>query len=155
LGAGNLISGNRGDGITGQALGLQIVGNLIGPNPDGTAALGNGANGIGLAYAENTVIGGAASAGNVSFGHGQKGIAMGEGSSFTRIQGNLIGTNAAGTAALANGANGIYVNSAMGNQTNVIGGTDAGSRNIISANGSDGIHLEGTVAGTFQVQGNY
>jgi hypothetical protein len=154
--AGNLISGNVGDGITGRAVGLRIEGNLIGTNLDGTAPLGNGGNGISLAYAENTVIGGsAAAAGNVISGNGQNGIALGDTSSFTRIQGNLIGTNATGTSALANGGNGIYVNSAMGSLTNLIGGTDTRSRNVISGNALDGIRLEGTVAGSFQIQGNY
>ena len=50
-----------------------------------------------------------------------------------QVQGNFIGTNAAGTAALGNGAGGIDINS--GATGNTIGGTAAGAANVIAGNG--------------------
>src|SRR6266446_2087325 len=55
------------------------------------------------------------------------------------VQGCYIGTNAAGTAASANGADGIRINA--GGIT--IGGTSAGARNIISGNDGSGIAVTG------------
>ncbi len=54
---------------------------------------------------------------------------------------NLIGTTSAGTAAAANGGNGLRVN----NSGNVqIGGTTGDTRNIIAFNTGRGITVEGT-----------
>src|SRR5437763_3524496 len=65
------------------------------------------------------------------------------------IQGNYIGVNAAGTAALGNG-NGLEINF----QTNLtIGGSSAGARNVISGNNSAGIDLIGVTNSS--IQGNY
>ena len=88
-------------------------------------------------------------------GNALNGIALGNTSSFTQIQGNYIGTNADGTAALGNGQSGIVVESAIGHVTNLIGGTTAGTRNVISGNEWDAVVLGGTVAGAFRVQGNF
>src|SRR5207237_8846993 len=46
-GQGNVISGNRGDGIFVGAGGNVIQGNRVGTNPSGTAALPNHVDGIG------------------------------------------------------------------------------------------------------------
>ncbi|HXI88430.1 MAG TPA: C25 family cysteine peptidase [Blastocatellia bacterium] len=76
---------------------------------------------------------------------------LGDGST---IQGNYIGTNAAGTAAAGNATYGVLVN---GSTNNIIGGTTAGARNVISANGVAGISISsnaGAATGN-QVQGNY
>ena len=54
------------------------------------------------------------------------------------IQGNFIGTNAAGTAALGNGY-GVTIDS--GASKNTIGGTGAGAGNVISGNSVDGIEI--------------
>src|SRR5262249_9165119 len=61
---------------------------------------------------------------------------------------NYIGTNAAGTAALPNTGFGINV----AGSNNVIGGTTAADRNLISGNRFDGVLIEtnGNI-----VQGNY
>jgi hypothetical protein len=65
------------------------------------------------------------------------------------VQGNRIGTNAAGTVALGNGGSGIQV--FQGNN-NLIGGTIPAARNIISGNGSNAISIS---ADNTTVQGNY
>src|SRR5205814_1200789 len=55
------------------------------------------------------------------------------------IQGNFIGVDATGTNALPNGVVGVRID--FGGIGNLIGGTNAGARNIISGNGSEGIEI--------------
>ncbi len=67
----------------------------------------------------------------------------GTGIEFYKIQtanilGNKIGTDVSGTSVLANGDNGIYLNSSSEIQ---IGGIKETERNIISGNKQDGIHI--------------
>ena len=153
----NVISANRLNGITIAADEDENVvqGNNIGTNASGTAALGNGRWGIRILgpSADNLIGGTAAGAGNVISGNGDDGIAIhgAVASAFTGnvVQGNYIGTNASGTAALENRINGILTN---GNNT-TIGGTVPGARNIISGNGWNGIIIGGRSTGTV-VQGN-
>ncbi len=59
------------------------------------------------------------------------------------IQGNKIGTNAAGTAAIPNGG-GIYIDNADGF---LIGGTAAGAGNLISGNVGSAITIGSTIGG--------
>ena len=67
------------------------------------------------------------------------------------MQGNRIGTDATGTAAIPNGLDGIFVNDVP---NNVIGGTTAGAGNLISGNLSVGIQLFGAQAVGNVIQGN-
>ncbi|MDX6384827.1 MAG: hypothetical protein QOK48_2400, partial [Blastocatellia bacterium] len=67
------------------------------------------------------------------------------------VQGCYIGTNAAGAAALGNGAGGIKINAGSGN---TIGGTTPATRNVISGNTGDGILITNSSTGN-TVQGNY
>src|SRR5207302_1233878 len=124
----------------------------------GTAAIGNG-DGIDLVRANNNTIGGTvAGAGNVISGNSGTGIALAD-SSSNLIQGNLVGTDAAGTAAVPNVA-GVGI-SIGGGSTNTIGGTTAGARNIISGNGAGGnghgirFALDSTTDTGNLIQGNY
>ncbi len=66
------------------------------------------------------------------------------------VQGNYIGTNAAGTAASANGNHGLFASGVVGLQ---IGGTTAATRNVISANTSAGIYFDNVDNST--ISGNY
>jgi len=59
------------------------------------------------------------------------------------VTGCRIGTNAAGTQAMPNYENGIYIH---GSANNVIGGNTAASRNLISGNFADGILIAGNPA---------
>jgi uncharacterized repeat protein (TIGR01451 family) len=68
----------------------------------------------------------------------------------TMVEGNFVGTNAAGTVDLGNGSTGIQVNTS--NCT--IGGTVAAARNISSGNGAHGIAPSGGGSGNFVV-GNF
>ena len=83
-----------------------------------------------------------------------------EGSSTNVIAGNFIGTNLAGTAAgPGNGAAGIAIggNSTAATDDNIIGGTVAADRNVISGNLDDGIQMQGGTGGAANniIQGNY
>ena len=160
-GAGNLISGNGGDGIS---LGWDtenttIQGNLIGCDVSGAGSLSNLGAGISLYGAWNNSIGGTSSgAGNViSANHGDGIYFDGTGASTIGdvIQGNFIGTDASGNNALGNTGNGIYLSyiSSYG-ATNFIGGTSSSARNIISANKLNGIRFMNCGPG-LQIQGNY
>ncbi|MDT3778358.1 DUF4347 domain-containing protein [Nitrospira sp. MA-1] len=147
----NLISGNQGSGILRQGSngGNVIQGNYIGTDATGTLDLGNTQNGIAFSGSGTDTIGGAlAGAGNVISGNTMTGISIGAGADGVTIQGNFIGTNAAGTGALANSSDGISVNA---NNTQ-IGGSTVLARNVISGNTSDGIELSGD---NNIVEGNY
>ncbi|MES2353945.1 MAG: DUF4347 domain-containing protein [Pseudomonadota bacterium] len=149
----NVISGNAVDGIgVISSTGNSILGNFIGTDATGSAGLANGANGISvLTNSANNVIGGtAAGSGNVISGNAGSGIRV-ETSTGNSVEGNFIGLNAAGTGAIANGVNGIILQSTANNNT--IGGTAAGARNVISGNASNGIRLIGVSGNT--IQGNY
>jgi hypothetical protein len=152
--ARNVISGSRFDGIDlfdqgSSPTNILIEGNYIGTDVTGTKALGNGRdgiitidlNGFPSPYASGVTIGGtAAGAGNVISGNANDGIDLASQSiASLTIQGNRIGTNAAGTAALGNGVAGIFVASSG----NMIGGTSAVARNLISGNGRDGVDFLG------------
>jgi hypothetical protein len=60
-----------------------------------------------------------------------------------RVVGNHVGTDASGTQDLGNVSDGVYVGEAP---NTTIGGTTAGSRNVISGNGGDGIYITGNGA---------
>ncbi len=96
--------------------------------------------------------------GNLISGNGRYGINLGgefgDGGSGNIIQGNKIGTDAAGTAALANGGEGIRV---AGNTDHTkIGGkvVNSGAGNLISGNGGAGIFLTGPGVTDTAIQSN-
>jgi hypothetical protein len=122
----NLISGNSGNAILiSQASGNQVLGNWIGTNVTGEAALPNG-GGISIAAAHNTIIGGAAAgAGNVIGASGQ-GLTVSSANGVV-IRGNRIGVSPGGVA-LPNNF-GIDINNSI---DPVVGGVGAG--NIVSRN---------------------
>lgn len=66
------------------------------------------------------------------------------------IQGNYIGVNTTGTNAPGNTGDGIYITTCY----NRIGGTNAGSGNLISGNGGNGITFATAGANNNLVQGN-
>src|SRR5205085_11746924 len=141
--ARSAIPGNGGSGIAivGNH-GEQIQSNYIGTNASGTAAIGNVGQGIGLSSASNISIGGtAAGAGNLISGNQSEGIRLSDASTNNTVQGNFIGTNAAGTAGIANAIAGIAItgSGAAVNTDNTIGGTAAGAGNHIAFNAGTGI----------------
>ncbi len=134
-GAANLISGNSKDGVEIYTSGNQVLGNSIGTDVSGTAGL---ANSIGI-YVDGTgnTIGGIVSgARNLISGNTSDGVQIYSGGSGNQVLGNYIGTNAAGSAALANN-NGIVLEG----PSNTIGGTASGAGNLISGNSTDGVYM--------------
>jgi hypothetical protein len=149
----NLVSGNynRGISVSGGSNNL-IQGNYVGTNAAGTASIGNGEGEYPAVYLTGTssMLGGtAAGAGNLISGNFREGVILGTADSS--VQGNFIGTNASGTAALANNFGGLVI----GYGPNTIGGTVPTARNVISGNGNEGIRITGSSATGNLVQGNY
>lgn len=141
-----------GDGILIQGDANVLRGNYIGTDSTGTMAMGNGEDGVEIRGAADNVIGGTGPGeGNVVSGNGTDGIRIRDaGGTNNVVQGNRLGTNAAGTAALPNGGDGIEVSG----PANSIGGTDPGAGNLCSGNDSAGIRLFGGATGSV-LQGNY
>ena len=103
-GPGNVISGNRQSGIelTGSSTATLIEGNIVGLDAAGTAGQGNLLAGILLDVVSGNSVGGNQNGGgNVLSNNGTAGLVIQQGSNNT-VQGNLIGTNPSGTAALSN-----------------------------------------------------
>jgi CSLREA domain-containing protein len=131
---------------------VQIQGNHIGTGSSGLTALGNGA-GIRIEFGSVTIGGTTAASRNI-ISDNSNGIEFailvnGAGSSI--IQGNRIGTDTLGTSALGNEV-GINVNLNGKSYPVTIGGSAAGSGNLISGNSSGGIFLYATDGVT--IQGN-
>jgi hypothetical protein len=131
----------------------QIAGNLIGTDAVGTPGRGNAGDGIGLdvGVANNTIGGTTAADRNVVSGNGGSGILL-NGATGSLIQGNYLGTNAAGGSAVGNAIDGVRI---QGGGGHTIGGTTPGARNLISANkngvqigGSGGNVVSGNLIGT-------
>lgn len=159
-GSGNVISGNQGHGIqvggsfSGSEGNNTIQGNRVGTNAAGTAAIPNGVNGINIAGSSFNNIGGTdAGAGNVCSGNPQSGIrVVGRVAAASAtdvsvvystgniIQGNLLGTNAAGDAAIPNIVDGLRLN--FGAMNNLVGGATPAARNVCSGDTAHGVHLD-------------
>ena len=141
----NLISGNSASGVLVSGSNNTVKGNYIGTNASGTASLGNSFSGVNLfGSSTNNVVGGTTSgARNVISGNSGDGVNLSNGPNNCRIEGNYIGTNASGTAALGNGLDGVEIFQAS---NNVVGGTNAGARNVISRNQGDGVYIDGSAA---------
>jgi CSLREA domain-containing protein len=143
----NMVIGRFGSGISVTGGTATIEGNYIGTDAAGGAARGNG-SGIYVNTAGAVIGGSSAAARNVISGN-SIGISLETAATPITINGNFIGTNAAGTAALANGL-GVLVRGV--NVT--IGGPSAGDRNIISGNTTSGIRVT-AFGGTRLFRGNY
>ncbi len=147
IGPDNVISGNRGSGVHIDSAGTQgniVMGNIIGADPTGTVALGNGIVGVWVsAGAQNNVIGGATSGeGNIISGNGSVGVTIWDsGTMSNTVSSNYIGTDASGTAALPNGDDGVRIG--HGATYNTIGGDRSGEGNLISGNGGNGVNISG------------
>jgi uncharacterized repeat protein (TIGR01451 family) len=132
-----------------------VEGCYIGTSANGAAQLGNGEQGVSISGNSNNTIGGTTTAArNVISGNGGAGVLILGPASNNLVQGNYIGTNAAGTAAFGNSGDGVEMLSATNTVTNCsIGGTAAGAGNLISGNSGSGIQFFGVGTGNL-VQGN-
>jgi hypothetical protein len=135
---------------------FQISGNYIGLNAAGTAALANGIDGILLNTSSGFLIGSSDETAidnpNVISGNIGDGIEISSGASHVKISENYIGTNAAGTGAVANGVHGIYLNSS--GSTTIGISTSANVTNVISGNSNDAINVS-SVGGEIGIYSSY
>lgn len=166
---GNFISGNSANGVLISGFftrSNQVASNFIGLDVNGKVALPNGGDGVLIQdLASRNTIGGfltfnsvSVPAGNVISGNGANGIHYAtHGNPLDHVvQGNKIGTNADGTAAVPNQEDGVLVEA--GTDDVLIGGTSDGAGNLISGNIQNGVHITG-MFGSFPterviVQGN-
>jgi CSLREA domain-containing protein len=134
----NVISGaDLGILLSGEE--TEVVGNLIGTNASGTAAVPNREAGIAI-WGEGNVVRSNLISGNpvgIQVGHTDPSIVL-HGRDVV-IQGNFIGTDQSGSAAIPNGK-GIVLGPEA--ETAQIGGADPSQANVISGNGF-GIEVEG------------
>jgi sugar lactone lactonase YvrE len=167
----NVISGNSHSGVAitgGAAPGNRITGNYIGTSAGGKTALGNGSFGIRVTRPERrgpsgTVIGGTERGErNVISGNGvilgvpagfipTEGGVLIEGGQGSRVEGNFIGTDHRGRAAVPNSSGVIVRNS----RQNAIGGRPEGTRNLISGNAFSGVMITGGGATGNKISGNF
>ena len=137
--ARNVISGNSAAGVSvtnaqfGDAL---ISGSYIGTDATGSYAIPNGGDGVDLSGG-SAQLGSVSGGGNVISGNRGDGVRLSGG---WTVASNYIGTNAAGTAPIPNGGNGI-----------VAAGGTIGPVNLISGNAGDGLLITGnsTIVGNF------
>jgi CSLREA domain-containing protein len=152
----NIISGNTAAGIEiSSSSSTAVQGNYIGLGSDGSTDLGNGGAGVttDVSNVSTTIGGTAAGARNVISGNDGSGVVLSGDDTGTLVQGNYIGTDAAGTADRGNTLNGIHIDD--GTAATTIGGTAAGARNVISGNGAAGIFIDGSGTESNVIQGNY
>jgi hypothetical protein len=151
--ARNVISANNASGIMILVSSAILVqGNDIGVDASGSLPLDNTDNGVTVSGSTGVVIGGTASgAGNVIGRNDKDGVAIEFASKGTIVQGNLIGLVASGLDIASNRGNGVSVDDST---ATTIGGMSAAARNVIAANGSDGIKVTNFSDETL-VQGNY
>lgn len=153
-----------------------IVGNYVGTSADGINGAGNGTEGIaifssipGTSSNGNTIGGTSAADRNVISGN-RSGVVInaqdGGTTSNNVIQGNYIGTNAAGTGGIGNSGDGVLFNDSQGQgnlTNNRIGGTTGttpggactGACNVISGNGANGVGIWHSDAQNNSVLGNF
>ena len=111
--------------IDSSATGNFVDGNFIGTNATGATGIANGI-GVEIDAPSNTVGGTAAGAGNLISDNNDTGVLInGAAASGNLIVGNLIGTNASGTAAAPNNF-GVFIQA--GSTNNTIGGTTGARR---------------------------
>ena len=150
----NVISGHStgyGVFVEGTSSGHIILGNNIGTNATGTAALGNG-TGVFIDGSSDNQVGLSAFVGNLISGNGRGVWISGAGATGNTLVRNYIGTDAAGSAAVGNSTQGIMIDGAP---NNTIGGTVPSERNVISGNGESGVDVRNPNATANSIIGNY
>ncbi len=149
-GAGNVISGNAGDGIDFQnADGNIVAGNLIGTGATGTSAVPNDSGGIVLEQgsSNNTIGGSVAGSGNVIAGNGGYGVIdNAQGTQSNYLTGNHIGGNASTSSALRNASGGVLASGgaalSIGSGSVISGGIMVSQGAVMEVRGS-GDHISG------------
>ncbi|MBN2415912.1 right-handed parallel beta-helix repeat-containing protein [bacterium] len=161
IGAGyrNIISGNGRDGIhISYSDSNVVIGNYIGTDVSGLGGLANSVSGVGdgidIRYGSrgNRIGGAGAGEGNVICNSANVGVRLHRQAEHTVIMGNLIGTDASGTIAMANHNQGVYIYD--GCHHNVVGGAGPGAGNVISGNTGCGVELYQLGTDSNRVSGN-
>ncbi|MGP0065397.1 MAG: beta strand repeat-containing protein [Isosphaeraceae bacterium] len=148
---GNLISGNRADGvfIKKRATQTLLSGNFVGTSASGNSALGNRQNGVDIVKSNGNQLIGCTSQQdpfvfyNVLSGNGGNGLRINN-SNNTTVQANFMGAGADNATIVANGRNGLLVSGTSAN-TQVGGVIPLG--NVISGNDRNGIDVSGEASG--------
>lgn len=130
-GAGNVISGNSSSGVIvrNNSSGVTVSGNFLGTDVTGSIDLGNLGDGLDIfsCAGPNTVTG------NVISGNDGNGVRL-DFVSATAFTNNLIGRNAANSAAMGNGGYGITIEDVSLNNTL--------TGNTVASNVNAGLHVD-------------
>jgi titin len=162
--AGNVVRGlaivnfqRNGVRVAGSgAIGNVISGNHIGTDAGGVSGGGHPWGGVYVATGAqyNTIGGDEPGERNVISGNDEYGIVVtGSETGNNTVSGNYVGTDANGTAVLANLSSGVNVTG--GTKYNKIGGDAPGERNVISGNSGQGICISGAGTMSNTVSGNF
>ena len=152
----NTIAGNGGAGILINGIGANnisdtrfnlVVGNRIGLNAAGAAAVPNGGSGILVSNGAwgNTLGNPTAELRNTIAGNGGDGVTILSANSTT-VAGNLIGRNISDTANIGNAKNGVRLDN--GASFNAV------QDNVIDGNGAHGVVISGTATTTNTLPAN-
>lgn len=168
----NIFSGNLGAGVSltgSDSYGNVVQGNYIGPDVTGQTGMGNHKMGVNIGSpsggsnnAHDNTIGGTTGttpngsctgACNVISSNAWNGVYIsGSTGGSNQIIGNHLGVSASGGVSMGNVLDGIGI---IDSQSNTIGGPTTSARNIISANGGNGIVVIGGSSGYNRIEGNY
>ncbi|HYZ11736.1 MAG TPA: CSLREA domain-containing protein, partial [Actinomycetota bacterium] len=146
-----LVINDFGEGIRLSVGGNTVQGNYIGTDETGLVAEGNFI-GMFVSGSGNQIGGTGAGQGNIISGNDNDGVGL-PGASATVLEGNYIGLKADGSAALANGNQGVHIHGSSTNNT--IGGTSAAARNVISGNSASGVAISSATNTGNIIRGNY
>ncbi|MCA9063977.1 MAG: right-handed parallel beta-helix repeat-containing protein, partial [Planctomycetaceae bacterium] len=140
--------------IASGADGNVVAGNIIGLDVTGTIDLGNAGEGVSIRSAGNTIGGTSAADRNIISGNTLRGVRLALATATNNVVlGNYIGTDATGTTAIGNSNSGITID--FGANNNLIGGTTAADRNVISGQSGNQIRIAGGGTSGNRVEGNY
>ena len=137
----------------------RVQGNHIGLDEEGLGLASRRPNGfdgvfLGLGAHHNTIGGDLLTERNVISGNSWDGLGVhGADTNGNQVQGNFIGLDASGRAALPNTLDGLRFYGGAGQL--VVGVVDApGQRNVISGNGRDGVRMAGAGTNGLYLDGN-
>lgn len=148
---GNLISGNKGDGvlIDAQASQNQLSGNFIGTAASGNSALGNSLDGVAIVDGTgNSLIGCLFQESpfvfyNVVSGNGGNGLRITD-SNYTTVQASFFGLGANNLTKVGNALDGLLIN---GSSANTQFGGVVPLGNVVAASGRNGVEIADTASG--------
>lgn len=150
--ARNVISGNLQHGVSSNgSSNLDVVGNYIGVNAAGGAAIGNGFDGVAINNSLAAVGKITSGARNVISGNGRHGVRVIGLSGGSTVNGNYIGADATGAADLGNSVDGVSIEltslSGAGILANIIAFNKANGVAIVNGSGvtifGNAIHSNG------------